>query len=208
MGLEMDDTEGGSPDAWRALRSRAEAAVAASDRQLKELRDTTMQLSLERRRAVLHGGSGEAEPLSVVVTQRQAPNLPHAWDVGIAPSPRAHPLLLEDGARFAVEDSFTRSDGATAPLWWEATVIRRTGGVDALDRPVYDILFDDLEIQYADADGERVVHAEEGGPAQVVFLNDTVLLELASGEEMQYKRVRQPTDAGLSLLGTQVVELA
>ena len=139
-------------------------------------------------------------------------SLPTAWDVGVPPSPRAH-LLLEDGARVAVEDVFARPGfggerAATDTVWWEATVERRIPGrLDALDRPVYDILFDDLEIQYTDADGEVVVHAEEGGPAQVVFLNDSVLLECASGQEVAYKRVRPNTDAGTSLLGTQVVVL-
>ena len=220
MGMSLDgaDDEGAANDAWLSLRARAEAAVAASDASMTAVRDAAMMLSMQRRRAAQRGEPDDAEPLSVRLPplgesyeQTAAggrSSLPAAWDVGVPPSPRAH-LLLEDGARVAVEDSFARPGcgGAASTVWWEATVERRTGRLDALDRPVYDILFDDLEIQYTDGDGEVVVHAEEGGPAAVVFLNDTVLLELSSGQEVAYKRIRPPTDAGTSLLGTQVVVL-
>jgi hypothetical protein len=145
-------------EAWLSLRARAEAAVAASDASMVAVRDAAMTLSMQRRRAATQRGEpDDAQPLSVRLPSHGEyehaaggrSSLPTAWDVGVPPSPRAH-LLLEDGARVAVEDSFARPGcgGAGSTVWWEATVERRTGRLDALDRPVYDILFDDLEIQF------------------------------------------------------------
>ncbi len=130
-------------------------------------------------------------------------SLPAAWD---APSPRAPPVLQE-GDRVAVQDAFTPPGGEPVAVWWESTVSGRTGECDFVGRPVVTLTFDDLEIQYADADGERAVHAEEGGAHRVVFLNDTVLLDLDSGEELPFRRARVQADAGAMLLGTQVVVL-
>jgi len=187
---------------WLTLRRDAQMAVSKADEQLQQLRDAAMSLSVERRRS---RGAGAAEQSGDdVLSSELAAPLPASWD---APSPRAPPVM-EEGSRVAVQDLFTVPGSVEAVgVWWEATLVARTGASDFVGRPVCVLAFDDLEIQYRDSEGERCVHAEEGGEHPVTFLNDTVLLDLDSGEELPFRRARFSADAGAMLLGTQIVSL-
>ena len=196
-------SEAAFEEEWLTLRRGAHLAVAKADEQLQQLRDAAMSLSVERRRSRGAGAAEQSGEGGVLSSELAAP-LPASWD---APSPRAPPVM-EEGSRVAVQDLFTVPGSEEAVgVWWEATLVARTGASDFVGRPVCVLAFDDLEIQYRDSEGERCVHAEEGGEHPVTFLNDTVLLDLDSGEELPFRRARFSADAGAMLLGTQIVTL-
>ena len=124
-------------------------------------------------------------------------------------SPRSAPTFV-DGARVSVQDAFQPSGAAEAlTVWWDGTVTGRatSGRTDFLGRPVYRVVFDDLEIQYTEADGTRAVHSEEGGPHEIVFISDKMAFDCDSGEELPYRRSRPSSCTGQLLLGAQVVVL-
>jgi hypothetical protein len=124
-------------------------------------------------------------------------------------SPRSAPTF-SDGTRVSLQDAFSPA-GAGEPVhvWWDGTVTGRatSGRTDFLGRPVYRVFFDDLEIQYSEADGTRAVHSEEGGPHEIVFISDKMAFDCDSGEELAYRRVRPSSCTGQLLLGAQLVVL-
>ena len=69
-----------------------------------------------------------------------------------------------------------------------------------------ELTFAELELQFVDSDGEAGVHSEAGGPHRVVFLNDSCLLDVESGDELLYKPMRG-RHADAELCGCQVVVL-
>jgi hypothetical protein len=144
------------------------------------------------------------EPAQPLVVQ---PPPPSPWDALC--SPRSAPQF-ETGTRVSLQDAFQphgAPEGVT--IWWDGTVTGRatSGRTDYLGRPVYRVLFDDLEIQYTGSDGERAVHTEEGGPHEVVFVSDAIAFDCDSGEEMPYRRSRPSECTGQQLLGAQIVSL-
>jgi hypothetical protein len=71
---------------------------------------------------------------------------------------------------------------------------------------VFELVYCDLEIQFADEDGALAVQAETGGKHRAVFVNDTALLDCDSGEEVLYKPALG-RHALSELCAIQVVEL-
>jgi hypothetical protein len=133
------------------------------------------------------------------------PPPPSPWDALC--SPRSAPVF-ETGARVSLQDSFQpHGQPAATTMWWDGTVTGRatSGRTDYLGRPVYRVLFDDLEIQYTGADGERAVHTEEGGPHEIVFVSDAIAFDCDSGEELPYRRSRPSECTGQQLLGAQII---
>ena len=156
---------------------------------MDELRDLAFALSIERRasesqRDGQQGASGDA------------------LERGI--KSRAVPILFALGERVLVQDTFERPCGAQTPFWWEAVVSGCTDEEDYVrarvgrecarahsplqaGRPVFELTFADLEIQFSDSDGELAVQSETGGRHRAVFVNDCALLDVESGEELLYK---------------------
>jgi hypothetical protein len=110
----------------------------------------------------------------------------------------------------SIKDAFAVRDAALpTPVWWDGTIMGRAGDsrADFMGRPVYRVRFDDLEVQYTAPDGERCVHAEEGGPHDLVFISDKMAFDCDSGAELPYRRSRPSECTGQLLLGAQTVIL-
>ena len=158
-----------------------------------------------RRGGSVGGSPVETLPAEPPTQLCAAPPPPSPWDALC--SPRSAPVF-ETGARVALQDSFQpRSAAEGVTMWWDGTVTGRatSGRTDYLGRPVYRVLFDDLEIQYTGPDGERAVHTEEGGPHEIVFVSEAIAFDCDSGEELPYRRSRPSECTGQLLLGTQLV---
>jgi hypothetical protein len=132
--------------------------------------------------------------------------VPYHSAVQLPPQPpQFEPVLFEVGERVAVRDTFA-VDSVARPFHWEAVVTARTVEEDYLGRPVHEVLFGDLELRFADAEGE-VIHVESGGSRRVVFLNDCVLQDCDSKEETLYRAVREKSRRHTAWTEVQVVRL-